>query len=332
MGEGHPGHLYHHPFLVTHTATSTAASGATTTKKHKAEVEGDTFGSQESFVAASMGFAGTLQAVDQVLQGEVRNAFVACRPPGHHAGRNGKPALDPGASAKAKDVGWGFCFFNYVGGAAIHAVEKWGLSRVTVVDVDLHHGNGTEVGGCLGWWVDWLMGMLSSLLLLPLLLPLLSTHPPNSKPRKSSPPTVPPPSNSSPCTPPTSSLTPAPLPPAAGLFLSTSPLTPLSPRPSTARSGAKSTRPWTPLGPNSSCSGTFHPLTHPPTHPPAHSFIHECLSTDPFIFLLSPPPTHPPTTTKTQRRVRRARERPDRKQGLCGWGKAQHCPYWPLEQ
>jgi len=91
-----------------------------------------------------VGFAGTLQAVDAVLQAQARNAFIACRPPGHHAGRNGKPALDPSADEKARDVGWGFCFLNYVAGAALHAVEKWGLSRVTVVDIDLHHGNGSE--------------------------------------------------------------------------------------------------------------------------------------------------------------------------------------------
>lgn len=140
LGESAPGHLYHHPFLITQSPRKAASGG----EKEKEEVDGDTFGNKESFVAASVGFAGTLQAVDAVIQGRAGNAFVACRPPGHHVGRNGKPILDCVADEKAQDVGWGFCFLNYVAGAALHAVERWGLSRVSVVDIDLHHGNGTE--------------------------------------------------------------------------------------------------------------------------------------------------------------------------------------------
>jgi acetoin utilization deacetylase AcuC-like enzyme len=64
-------------------------------------------------------------------QGEFINAFVACRPPGHHARYDPKPG---------ESVGFGFCFLNHAAGAALHAVEHWGLKRVTVVDFDLHHG------------------------------------------------------------------------------------------------------------------------------------------------------------------------------------------------
>lgn len=72
--------------------------------------------------------AGVL-ATDLVMQGEVRAAFCAVRPPGHHAER-------------AKPMG--FCFFNNIAVAARHALEAWGLQRVAVVDFDVHHGNGTE--------------------------------------------------------------------------------------------------------------------------------------------------------------------------------------------
>jgi len=72
--------------------------------------------------------AGVL-AVDLVMAGEVQNAFCAVRPPGHHAER---------------ESAMGFCFFNNIAVAAAHALEEHKLSRVAVVDFDVHHGNGTE--------------------------------------------------------------------------------------------------------------------------------------------------------------------------------------------
>jgi flagellar biosynthesis chaperone FliJ len=104
-------------------------------KGAKDKEDGDTFGNKDSVVAASVGFAAALQAVDKVLGGEARNAFVACRPPGHHARRDMRPQVDAGGV-----TGWGFCFLNYVAGAAKHAVEHWGLERACVIDFDLHHG------------------------------------------------------------------------------------------------------------------------------------------------------------------------------------------------
>ncbi len=68
-------------------------------------------------------------ATDLVMRGDVRNAFCAIRPPGHHAER-----------AKAM----GFCFFNNIAVAVRHAIEVWGLARVAIIDFDVHHGNGTE--------------------------------------------------------------------------------------------------------------------------------------------------------------------------------------------
>lgn len=72
--------------------------------------------------------AGVL-AVDLVMAGEVQNAFCAIRPPGHHCER---------ANAM------GFCFFNNIGVAAMHALQAHKLSRVAIIDFDVHHGNGTE--------------------------------------------------------------------------------------------------------------------------------------------------------------------------------------------
>jgi acetoin utilization deacetylase AcuC-like enzyme len=68
-------------------------------------------------------------AVDLVMAGEVENAFCAVRPPGHHAER---------------ESAMGFCFFNNIAVAAAHALEGAHLSRVAVIDFDVHHGNGTE--------------------------------------------------------------------------------------------------------------------------------------------------------------------------------------------
>ena len=72
--------------------------------------------------------AGVL-ATDLVMKKEAPAAFCAVRPPGHHAER-----------ARAM----GFCFFNNIAVAARHGLEAWNLSRVAVVDFDVHHGNGTE--------------------------------------------------------------------------------------------------------------------------------------------------------------------------------------------
>tara|TARA_R110002049_G_scaffold53467_7_gene149495 strand:+ start:111 stop:1028 length:918 start_codon:yes stop_codon:yes gene_type:complete len=72
--------------------------------------------------------AGVL-ATDLVVSGRADNAFCAVRPPGHHACRS---------------RAMGFCLFNNIAIAALHALEAHGLGRVAVVDFDVHHGNGTE--------------------------------------------------------------------------------------------------------------------------------------------------------------------------------------------
>ena len=91
-------------------------------------LDGDTLLCAYSYKAA-LGAAGTaLAATDAVLDGELANAFCAIRPPGHHA-RPTEPM--------------GFCLFNNIAIAALHALEVRGLERVAIIDFDVHHGNGT---------------------------------------------------------------------------------------------------------------------------------------------------------------------------------------------
>ncbi|PDT40836.1 MULTISPECIES: histone deacetylase family protein [Sinorhizobium] len=93
------------------------------------QIEADTYASPSSFVAALTGIGGAVAAIDAVFAGEADNAFVAARPPGHHAEKN-----------KAM----GFCFFNTIAIAARHAQKAHGVERVAIVDWDVHHGNGTQ--------------------------------------------------------------------------------------------------------------------------------------------------------------------------------------------
>ncbi|HAW46711.1 MAG TPA: acetoin utilization protein [Roseovarius sp.] len=94
-----------------------------------AQLDADTWMSPGSLAAAHRAAGGAVRAVDLVLAGEVGNAFVATRPPGHHAER---------------ETPMGFCLFGNVAVAAKHALDHHGLARVAVVDFDVHHGNGTQ--------------------------------------------------------------------------------------------------------------------------------------------------------------------------------------------
>ncbi len=89
----------------------------------------DTYLSAGSREAAYRAAGACVAAVDAVLAGNDAMAFCAVRPPGHHA--------EPISAM-------GFCIFNNVAIAALHALEAHGLSRVAVVDFDVHHGNGTQ--------------------------------------------------------------------------------------------------------------------------------------------------------------------------------------------
>lgn len=89
----------------------------------------DTPISPDSYEAALLAAGGVLAAVDAVMEGKIRNAFCAVRPPGHHA---------------LRDRAMGFCLFNNVAVAARYVQKKHKLRRILIVDWDVHHGNGTQ--------------------------------------------------------------------------------------------------------------------------------------------------------------------------------------------
>jgi acetoin utilization deacetylase AcuC-like enzyme len=95
----------------------------------QAKLDSDTFMSPGSMQAALRAAGAVVAAVDAVLTGVAQNAFCAIRPPGHHA---------------ETSTPMGFCLFGNAALAAKHALDHHGLSRVAVVDFDVHHGNGTQ--------------------------------------------------------------------------------------------------------------------------------------------------------------------------------------------
>lgn len=94
-----------------------------------AHIDADTSMNSYTWEAALRAAGAAVAATDAVLSGDLENAFCAVRPPGHHA---------------CRDHAMGFCLFNNVAIAALHALERYSLERVAVVDFDVHHGNGTE--------------------------------------------------------------------------------------------------------------------------------------------------------------------------------------------
>ncbi len=92
-------------------------------------LDADTVMSNGSAEAARHAAGGACAAVDLVMAGHAESAFVAVRPPGHHA--------EPRQAM-------GFCLFGSVAIAALHARTKWKVRRIAIVDFDVHHGNGTQ--------------------------------------------------------------------------------------------------------------------------------------------------------------------------------------------
>jgi len=89
----------------------------------------DTHLSQRSMETALMSVGGGCGAVDAAMAGSLEAAFLLARPPGHHA--------EPMRAM-------GFCVFNTIACAALHALDHHDLDRVAIIDIDVHHGNGSQ--------------------------------------------------------------------------------------------------------------------------------------------------------------------------------------------
>jgi len=114
--------LVHNPSFVSAVLAAVPATG-------HAALDADTILSPGSGSAALRAVGAVTAAVDAVVAGRAQNAFCAVRPPGHHA--------EPTHAM-------GFCLFNSIAIAARHAQASHGLTRVAIVDFDVHHGNGTQ--------------------------------------------------------------------------------------------------------------------------------------------------------------------------------------------
>ncbi|MFX1518443.1 MAG: histone deacetylase [Promethearchaeota archaeon] len=102
--------------------------------KHTSEEGGgyldpDTVASPKTFEIALLAAGGVIEAVEQCIQGTIENAFAIIRPPGHHA---------------TKKRAMGFCFFNNVAIAAKYLLRNYELNKIAILDIDSHHGNGTQ--------------------------------------------------------------------------------------------------------------------------------------------------------------------------------------------
>jgi acetoin utilization deacetylase AcuC-like enzyme len=112
-----------------HTSGYVAALKRAAPATGRVSLDPDTSMSPGSLTAAYLAAGGALAAVDSIMSHQVDHVFCAVRPPGHHA-----------EAGRAM----GFCLLNNVAIAARYIQKRYGLTRVLIVDWDVHHGNGTQ--------------------------------------------------------------------------------------------------------------------------------------------------------------------------------------------
>ncbi|PYV93540.1 MAG: histone deacetylase [Acidobacteria bacterium] len=111
-----------HPFSHIRNIQRTAGQSFT-------QLDSDTVASARSYEVASNAVGSILEMIDALFSGQIQNGFAFVRPPGHHA--------EP-------ERAMGFCLFSNIAIGAAYALKKFKLSRVLVIDFDVHHGNGTQ--------------------------------------------------------------------------------------------------------------------------------------------------------------------------------------------
>jgi acetoin utilization deacetylase AcuC-like enzyme len=116
-------------FMLAHPRAHVEALRAAIPETGLHRIDADTAASPQSWEAVRRAVGAAVDAVDAVMTGAADNAFVATRPPGHHAERT---------------LAMGFCLINNIAVAARHAQESGRAERVAIVDFDVHHGNGTQ--------------------------------------------------------------------------------------------------------------------------------------------------------------------------------------------
>ena len=97
--------------------------------KQPKRLDPDTYVGRKSATVARLATGAALVAVDAVMTGAAQNAFALVRPPGHHA---------------EADIAMGFCLYNHVAVAARYAQSRYHIGKVLIIDLDVHHGNGTQ--------------------------------------------------------------------------------------------------------------------------------------------------------------------------------------------
>ena len=115
--------------LRAHTAEYLEMIDSVMPREGYARLDPDTVISPKTLQAAKRAAGSVILAVDQVMSGQIRNAFCCVRPPGHHA---------------ESDRALGFCIYSNIAVGVMHALQAHGLKKVAVVDFDVHQANGTE--------------------------------------------------------------------------------------------------------------------------------------------------------------------------------------------